>query len=58
MIAFGAAAVVANVLGGILYATIGHEAVFGLGAVLAVIAAAVGWVAIPRRPGVASAVAR
>jgi PPP family 3-phenylpropionic acid transporter len=58
MTAFGAAAVVANVLGGILYATSGHEAVFGLGAVLAVVAAAVGWFAIPRRPSVASAVAR
>ncbi len=45
--AFGIAAVVANVVGGVLYESFGHVAVFALGAVLAVIAAGIGWVAFP-----------
>ncbi len=49
MTAFGAAAVVANVLGGLLYELVGHAAVFGLGAVLALAAAVVGWLAVPAR---------
>lgn len=52
--AFGVAAVIANVVGGFLYEGVGHVALFGLGAVLAVVAALVGWMAFPaaaRRPG-------
>ncbi len=45
--AFGVAAVVANVVGGVLYQSFGHVAVFALGAVLAVVAAGIGWVAFP-----------
>jgi PPP family 3-phenylpropionic acid transporter len=50
--AFGIAAIIANVLGGLLYGTAGPAAVFGLGAVLAVAAAIGGWLVMPRRPGV------
>ena len=46
---FGVAAIVANVVGGLLYQAFGHAAVFGLGAVLAVAAAVIGWLAFPRR---------
>jgi PPP family 3-phenylpropionic acid transporter len=46
--AFGVGAIVANIVGGVLYEGIGHAAVFGLGAVLAVLAATLGWVAFPR----------
>jgi PPP family 3-phenylpropionic acid transporter len=49
--AFGIAAVIANVVGGLLYETAGHVALFGLGAVLAVTAAAVGWLAFPHATG-------
>ncbi len=45
--AFGVAAVLANVVGGVLYQSFGHAAVFTMGAVLAVIAAGIGWVAFP-----------
>lgn len=48
--AFGATAVIANILGGFLYSTIGAGAVFGLGAVTAVIGCVVGWFVFPRRP--------
>ena len=48
--AFGIAAIIANVVGGLLYSTAGHAAVFGLGAVLAVAAAIGGWLVMPRRP--------
>jgi PPP family 3-phenylpropionic acid transporter len=52
--AFGVAAVIANVVGGLLYETAGHVALFGMGAALAVAAAVVGWLAFPhaasRRP--------
>ena len=47
--AFGIAAIVANVVGGILYDSLGHVAVFGLGAVMAVAAAALGWFVVPGR---------
>ena len=47
--AFGIAAIIANILGGLLYATVGFAAVFGLGAVLALVAAAIGWFAFPSR---------
>jgi PPP family 3-phenylpropionic acid transporter len=47
--AFGIGAIVANVIGGVLYASVGHAATFGLGAVLAIAAAAVGVVAFPSR---------
>jgi len=49
--AFGIAAVIANVIGGLLYEEIGHVALFGMGSALAVAAAVVGWIAFPvRRP--------
>lgn len=47
--AFGIAAIVSNLIGGLLYATIGPAAVFGLGSVLAIVAALVGWSAFPPR---------
>ncbi|MFL5686563.1 MAG: MFS transporter [Chloroflexota bacterium] len=46
--AFGLGAIVANMVGGLLYANIGHAAVFGLGVVLAIVAATMGWVVFPR----------
>ena len=49
--AFGIGAVVANVLGGVLYGSFGHEALFGVGAVLAVASAVIGWFAFPGAPG-------
>jgi MFS family permease len=56
---FGVSAIVANVVGGLLYDRIGHGAVFGLGASLAAAAAVVGWFAFPpervRERAVASA---
>jgi len=45
--AFGIAAIVANVVGGILYDSLGHVAVFGLGAVMALAAAVLGWFVVP-----------
>lgn len=53
-VAFGLGAIVANLVGGLLYAGIGHAAVFGLGTVLAVLAAVMGWFMFPRG-GVAAA---
>ena len=47
-IAFGVGAIVANIVGGLLYGAFGHTAVFGLGAALAMIAATVGAVVFPR----------
>lgn len=47
--AFGVAAIVANVVGGVLYDSLGHVAVFGLGAVMALAAAALGWFVVPGR---------
>ena len=49
--AFGVAAVVANIVGGFLYESFGHAAVFGLGAALAMAAAVIGWFAFPRSQG-------
>lgn len=50
--AFGIAAVVANVAGGLLYEGAGHAALFGVGSVMALAAAVVGWIAFPQRaPG-------
>ena len=46
--AFGFGAIIANIVGGQLYEGIGHGAVFGLGTVLAVLAAAMGWIVFPR----------
>jgi MFS family permease len=46
--AFGVAAILANLLGGLLYETIGPQ-VFGVGAVLALVAAVIGWIAFPSR---------
>lgn len=54
-IAFGVAAIVANVLGGLVYGSFGHAAFFAIGAALALLAAAVGWLAIPARAQVAPA---
>jgi MFS transporter, PPP family, 3-phenylpropionic acid transporter len=45
---FGISAIVANIVGGLLYQYIGHGAVFGLGTVLAIIAAILGWTVFPR----------
>ena len=45
---FGIAAIVANIVGGLLYQYIGHGAVFGLGTVLAISAATLGWIVFPR----------
>ena len=47
--AFGVGAVIANMLGGLLYESFGHAALFGVGALLAVVAAAIGWLGFPRR---------
>jgi PPP family 3-phenylpropionic acid transporter len=47
--AFGVAAIVANVIGGVLYDSLGHVAAFGLGAVMAFAAAALGWFVVPGR---------
>lgn len=49
--AFGVAAIVANVVGGFLYESFGHAAVFGLGAALAIAAAVIGWFAFPQAQG-------
>ena len=45
---FGFGAIIANIVGGQLYEGIGHGAVFGLGTVLAVVAATMGWIVFPR----------
>ena len=45
---FGIGAIVANIVGGLLYENIGHAAVFGLGTVLAVLAASMGAIVFPR----------
>ena len=47
-VAFGLAAIVANIVGGMLYDAFGHEAVFGLGTAVALAAAIIGWWAFPR----------
>ena len=52
---FGVAAIVANVVGGVLYDSLGHVAVFGLAAVMAVVAAALGWFVFPAAGGPRSA---
>ena len=48
-LAFGLAAVVANVVGGVLYEAAGHVAAFAFGAILAIAAAVIGWFAFPRQ---------
>ena len=52
---FGVAAIVANVVGGILYDSLGHMAVFGLAAVMALLAAGLGWFVFPTARGPRSA---
>jgi Major Facilitator Superfamily. len=47
--AFGVAAIVANVIGGLLYGSVGPSSVFWLGAIVAVVGAIVGWCVFPRR---------
>jgi MFS transporter, PPP family, 3-phenylpropionic acid transporter len=54
---FGISAIIANIVGGLLYQYIGHAAVFGLGTVLAVIAASLGWIVFPRDARLAQAAA-
>ena len=49
--AFGIAAIASNVIGGILYDSLGHVAVFGAGAAMALAAAALGWFVVPSRGG-------
>ena len=49
--AFGIAAILANLAGGILYGAVGPVGVFGVGAVIAVIGGAVGFVALPTDRG-------
>ena len=49
--AFGVGAILANILGGILFERFGPAALFGAGAGLALIAAVIGWVAFPGRQG-------
>ncbi|MEA2613561.1 MAG: 1 like family, partial [Chloroflexota bacterium] len=53
--AFGIAAIVANVVGGVLYDSLGHVAVFGLAAVMALASAALGWFAFPLTPPIPGA---
>lgn len=45
--AFGIGAIIANMLGGVLYESFGHATLFGLGAVLAIAAALIGWLSFP-----------
>ena len=52
--AFGIAGIVANVVGGILYDSLGHVAVFGLAAIMAVVSAALGWFVFPTARGPAA----
>ncbi len=49
--AFGLAAIVADIGGGIVYGTAGYAAVFGLAAIAGVAAAGVGLIALPSRAG-------
>jgi PPP family 3-phenylpropionic acid transporter len=49
--AFGLAAIAANVIGGVLYDSLGHVAVFGLAALMAVVAATLGWFVFPTTAG-------
>ena len=49
--AFGIAAIVANVVGGILYDSLGHTAVFGLAALMAIVAASLAWFVFPAAAG-------
>jgi PPP family 3-phenylpropionic acid transporter len=49
--AFGLGAILANILGGILFERFGPAALFGVGAGLAISAAVIGWVAFPGRQG-------
>jgi MFS family permease len=46
--AFGMAAIIANVGGGLVYGVVGYAAVFGLAAIAGLLAAAVGLAALPR----------
>ena len=46
LVGFGIASVIANIIGGIVYATMG-PVVFGLGGLLVLVGAVVGWLALP-----------
>ena len=48
---FGVAAIVANVVGGLLYDSLGHTAVFGVAALMALSAASLGWFVFPTAGG-------
>jgi PPP family 3-phenylpropionic acid transporter len=50
-VGFGISAIVANILGGILYDSLGHAAVFGPGALMALAAATLGWFVFPTASG-------
>jgi MFS family permease len=47
---FGIGAILANLIGGVLYGAVGAEGVFGVGAVCAVIGGAIGFVVLPTEP--------
>jgi MFS transporter, PPP family, 3-phenylpropionic acid transporter len=47
-VGFGVGAIIANIIGGLLYQSIGSAAVFGLGTALSLSAAALGWWVFPR----------
>jgi MFS family permease len=49
--AFGIGAIVANIVGGVLYDSLGHAVVFGLAAVMALAASALGWFVFPAASG-------
>jgi PPP family 3-phenylpropionic acid transporter len=49
MVAFGVAALVANMVGGVVYASVGSSLVFGGGAILCLVAAVVTWFSFPTR---------
>ena len=47
-VGFGIGAIIANIVGGLLYDLIGSAAVFGVGTVLSLSAAVLGWWVFPR----------
>jgi PPP family 3-phenylpropionic acid transporter len=59
-IGFGLASIIGNALGGLVYGSLGHAAFFAIVALLAFLAAGVGWFGVPGRadPAPVAAVAR
>jgi len=47
---FGIGAILANLIGGLLYGAVGAEGVFGVGAVCAVIGGVIGFAVLPTEP--------